>query len=379
MVRDERMKENEIYVAKGTDHKDMTIRLLNKADLKSLIPSREVRIGIKPNLVSASEPAFGATTHPEIVEGIIDYLKENGFADIVVLESSWVGGRTREAMELCGYDTLCREKGVPFYDLQEDKGETVSVPGDAPITSLTVCRRARGIGFLINVPVLKGHCQTKVSCALKNLKGLLPSSEKRRFHALGLHEPIACLNAAIRQDFIVVDNICGDLDFEDGGNPVVMNRVLCGRDPVLMDAFACHMLHYQPEEVPYIGLAAALHVGCADLSKAAITVLDGSPLEELPLSRKVVEVRDVVCEVESCSACYAYLVPALQKLKEESLLPLLKEKISIGQGFRGQSGHLGIGSCTRQFTHHLPGCPPTEGQIYDFLKTYIEAQSAIKA
>lgn len=61
------------------------------------------------------------------------------------------------------------------------------------------------------------------------MKGLIPNTEKRRFHALGLHKPIAHLNMGIHQDFIVVDNICGDLDFEDGGNPVVMNPYL-GRD-----------------------------------------------------------------------------------------------------------------------------------------------------
>lgn len=87
---------------------------------------------------------------------------------------------------------------------------------------LQICSSVRKLDFLINVPVLKGHCQTKITCALKNMKGLIPNKEKRHFHKLGLHKPIAHLNVGIHQDFIVVDNICGDLDFEDGGNPVVM-------------------------------------------------------------------------------------------------------------------------------------------------------------
>ncbi len=81
---------------------------------------------------------------------------------------------------------------------------------------LQICDSALALDFLINVPVLKGHCQTKVTCALKNMKGLIPNKEKRHFHAMGLHKPIAHLNTVLRQDFIVVDNICGDLDFEDG-------------------------------------------------------------------------------------------------------------------------------------------------------------------
>ncbi len=126
----------------------------------------------------------------------------------------------------------------------------------------------RKLDFLINVPVLKGHCQTKITCALKNMKGLIPNKEKRHFHKLGLHKPIAHLNVGIHQDFIVVDNICGDLDFEDGGNPVVMNRILTAKDPVLCDTFVCQMLYYRREDVPYLVMAEELGVGSADLEHA---------------------------------------------------------------------------------------------------------------
>ena len=87
--------------------------------------------------------------------------------------------------------------------------------------------------------------------------------------------------------------------------------------------------------------------------------------------RKIVELLDAVEEVESCSACYGYLMPALDRLKEEGLLKKLDTKIAIGQGFRGKSGTLGIGNCTAKFACHLKGCPPTETEIYEFLKTYL--------
>ena len=251
--------------------------------------------------------------------------------------------------------------------MQKDKGVAVECGG----MTLNVCQKVLDLDFLINVPVLKGHCQTKITCALKNMKGLIPNSEKRRFHAMGLHDPIAHLSLGIHQDFIVVDNICGDLDFEDGGHPVVMNRVLVGRDPVLIDAYVCQMLHYQVLEVPYVEMAGKLGVGCSDIIKAEIRMLDKEAAKEIPRSRKVVELKDAVEEVESCSACYGYLIPALDRLREEGLFDRLKTKICIGQGYREKSGELGIGHCTRGFTHHLDGCPPTEGQIYEFLKEYI--------
>ncbi len=362
------MEKHEIYAICGKKYKEMTKTLLKECRLQELIGSKEKMIGIKPNLVSPTEASYGATTHPEIVAGIIEYLKEAGVEKLVMLEGSWVGDRTEEAYEVCGYRELSEKYGVPFWDTQKDKGVLKSCAG----LDLNICESVEKLDFLINVPVLKGHCQTKITCALKNMKGLIPNKEKRRFHAMGLHRPIAHLNAGICQDFVVVDNICGDLDFEDGGNPVEMNRIFAGRDPVLMDAVMCRMMHYEVSEIPYIGFSEELGVGCADFEKAVIHTVGEETGGEIPKSRKVVELQDAVEEVESCSACYGYLIPALEMLKADGLFEKLDEKISIGQGFRGKTGTLGVGSCTKGFACHLDGCPPTEGQIYEFLKEYIQ-------
>ena len=190
---------------------------------------------------------------------------------------------------------------------------------------------------------------------------------------MGLHKPIAHLSTRLRQDFIVVDNICGDWDFEDGGNPVVMNRIMAAADPVLCDAFVCHLMGYETEEVPYIKIAENLGVGLGDWELAEFRELNQPKTRiSTPRERKIVELADAVEEVESCSACYGYLLPALQKLKEEGLLEKLQDKICIGQGYRGKTGKLGIGQCTRKFEHHLLGCPPTEEEIYEFLRGYLE-------
>ncbi len=367
------MDKKDIYIMDvekpdSRQYKEMTKELLRQADLAGQIPAITSRIGIKPNLVSPSEASWGATTHPEVVAGIVEYLKEHGYENLVMLESSWVGDKTSEAIKVCGYDKLSEQYGVPFLDMQKDSSSVHDCAG----MQLKICDEVGKLDFLINVPVMKGHCQTKITCALKNMKGLIPNSEKRHFHAMGLHKPIAHLAMGIRQDFIVVDNICGDWDFEDGGNPVVMNRIMAARDPVLTDAYVCHIMGYAPEEVPYIPMAAALGAGCMEWEQAHIHQLNQKGNQAvLPKVRKIVQLKDAVEEVDSCSACYGYLIPALERLRQEGLLDCLHEKIHIGQGYRNKSGNLGIGHCTAGFTHHLEGCPPTENQVYEFLKAYL--------
>jgi len=362
------MKHNQILKIYGTDYKEMTIRLLTEAGLSELIGDKEKRICIKPNLLAPTPAEYGATTHPEIVAGIIEYLRTEGFDRILIAEGSWVGDRTSEAYEYCGYRELCETYGVPFIDTQKENRHGVDCAG-MRLEITDVCDR---FDFLINVPVLKGHCQTKMTCALKNLKGLLPNREKSRFHRMGLHKPIAHLQAGIRQDFIVVDHICGDLDFEEGGNPVVRNCIMAALDPVLTDSYACRLLGLTADDVPYVKMSEGLGIGSTDLSSADIRVLGDKPEDaELPRTRQLLDVSYAVDDIDSCSACYANLTGALWRLQDEGLLDRLGVPIGIGQGMQGKTGLLGVGRCTSGFDFNIPGCPPDEELIYEKLKEYI--------
>lgn len=60
----------------------------------------------------------------------------------------------------------------------------------------------------------------------------------------------------------------------------------------------------------------------------------------IPEKRKIVELQDAVEEVESCSACYGYLIPALDRLKEEGLLQELHEKSASGRDTGERAGRL---------------------------------------
>ena len=376
------MDKNELIKIYGTDYKNMTMRLLEAAGLASLIKDPSLRIAIKPNLVNPTPASFGATTHPEIVSGIIEYLQQKGFENIVIAEGAWIGDRTSEAFEYCGYNALSERYGVPLIDTQKEKSFTKDCAGE----KLSLCAFLKDVDFLINVPVLKGHSQTGITCALKNLKGIIPNSEKRRFHAMGLHRPIAHLNGGVRQDFIVIDHICGDPEIEDGGHPLTTNCIMAALDPVLTDAYVCSILDCQPALAAYVGLAADLGVGTDDLSTLKVTVLEGTDREgaeydevgnesagneSIPRNFRRISVGSSVTDIDSCSACYTNLCEALDRLAAEGRLEHFEEKICIGQGYKKKNGKIGVGSCTSRFEHTLKGCPPKAEEIYRFLDRII--------
>ncbi len=360
------MNRNDILLIHGTDYKAMTKQLLEAAKLSEDIGAKTKRIALKPNLVTAKAPSSGATTHSELLAGVIEYLQEHSFSNITIMEGSWVGDRTGEAFRAAGYEEICRRYHVPFQDLQKDTWTEYDAKG----MPIKLCDQAASVDYMINMPVLKGHCQTVITCALKNNKGVIPNQEKRRFHTLGLHKPIAHLNTIARNDFILVDNICGDLDFEEGGNPVVMNRILGFRDPVLCDAFVCDAMGHSVEEVPYILLAQRLGVGSADLSRANRIELNhaSESCGPVPMTRRVERLAAFTAPRDACSACYGSLIYALDRLNDAGELRKGLAPIGIGQGYQGQTGLIGVGRCTSCFQKSLKGCPPKAADITQFLR-----------
>lgn len=361
------MKKNELHVIYGRNIEKMTYELMDTMHIADEL-TPEMRIGLKPNFVVAKEASTGATTHPEIAEGILRYLQEHGCRNIFIMEGSWVGDQTKRAFKICGYEALAERYQVPLYDLKED----AYIERQAGDLKLHICRRPLlETDYLIDLPVLKAHCQTGMTCAMKNLKGCIPDAEKRRFHQLGLSKPIACLASVLRPQLVLVDAICGDLSFEEGGNPVHMDRLIAGVDPLLIDTYGASLLGFSPEEIEYIGLAAKMGVGSTDLASAELheyhtEAKSGSIFQ--PTGRANQLARDVVAD-SACSACYGSLIHALQRIQESGGRPS-RQKIYIGQGFRGKAmDGLGIGSCTSGFVKSLVGCPPTAKAIADFLKT----------
>ncbi len=377
------MEQAKIIVIGGKEMARMAYELCTLAglaeDIRSCAVKPEPLIAMKPNLVGPIPAGDGATTHPEIVEGVTAYLRDHGFQNLILMESSWVGDKTSDALLVTGFGALSKRLGIPFFDLQSDR----SVPTDCAGMKIRICKKALEADYLINLPVMKGHCQTRMTCALKNLKGCIPNAEKRRFHSMGLHEPIGHLSAGLKQGFILAVAICPDLTFEDGGNPVQMDLMLCSYDPVLLDTYACSLVGVKPESVPYIRIAEQCGVGESSLSREMISCFlekktdegityvktDQLPDPQGSHSRQILRVKERVCELDSCSACYGTLIPVLHRLEQEGLLEKLPHRLCIGQGYRGKTGSVGIGNCTAAFDVSLPGCPPTAEEMERFLRS----------
>ncbi|MCL2274222.1 MAG: DUF362 domain-containing protein [Defluviitaleaceae bacterium] len=335
----------------------MTRDALASSDIKRFLKPH-YKVAIKPNLVTPQPPSNGATTHPEVVEGIILFLKEFGVTDISVIESSAIGYDTKKAYSVAGYEPLQKRYGVPLIDLKNSSAKKLTRDGYA----IEIYEKALEADFLINVPVLKAHCQTRLTCNMKNLKGCIPEKEMRNFHSMGLHKPIATLNALLKTSYCVVDGICGDLSFEEGGTPLTANRVIVGQNPIMVDSFCAELIGYKPDDIEYLSIAKKMGAGNYFSSETKIVELNAD--KKPPNTEKSKRISErytaLIEEKSACSVCYAALIHALHRCGGKLQT---NEKIHIGQGFINGAGVVGVGNCTRGFDKYVPGCPPSATDI----------------
>ena len=351
-----------IFVSYGNDIIQNTYDILTASDINMYLKA-DMQVSLKPNLVVPCPASDGATTHPEVVEGVILFLRDYGVKHIKIIESSWVGDSTKRAFEYCGYHELSKKFDIPLIDLKSDRYANYKYDTH----EIAVCDEAMNTDFLINLPVLKAHCQTNLTCCLKNLKGCIPDSEKRRFHSLGIHKPVAILNAILKTGYCVVDGICGDLSFEEGGNPVDSKRIIAGRDPLLIDSYCAELIGYRPHEIGYISCASQLGLGelYSESTKLVEINSDSKPTIDLKRDRVADKYKRLISENAACSACYSSLIYALHRMGGKSPG---SGKLHIGQGFKGKGGvGLGIGNCAKGFDKCVLGCPPKATEIINVL------------
>lgn len=359
------MDKSAIYVAYGQDALELGRTLIKAAGATTFFrPGRSV--AVKPNLVVAKPASSGATTHVGFAEAVFEAARDFGVTDLRIIEGSWVGADTKRAFAVAGYDELAKRFGAKLVDLRRDDFARVQFAGESAL----VCKSALDVDVLVNLPVLKAHCQTRVTCAVKNLKGCIPDSEKRRYHAEGLMHPISLLPGLVKTAFTLVDGICGDLTFEEGGTPIPMHRAFIGADPLRIDAYAVQLLGLSARDVPYLEMAERHGLGKAEPGEVKVV----GDTQTAPVDVKgrdgfafVRHLTKKVSEKGACSACYGSLVHALNQLDEERRA--VNAPIAIGQGYQGQSGEgIGIGRCCSGFACSVPGCPPDARAIAEALR-----------
>ncbi len=131
---------------------------------------------------------------------------------------------------------------------------------------------------IISGPKLKPHRLAGVTLSLKNMVGAI--SPKGSIHN-PLNKKIVDLVSIIKPRIAVIDGIIAGEGHETSGNPIKMNIVIAGTDPVAVDAVGSAVMGIATEKVKHLRLAEEKGLGTCCLEK--IEVL-GEPIEKVKKS-----------------------------------------------------------------------------------------------
>jgi len=211
--------------------------------------NRKIRtIAIKPNLCYYWKSSTGETTDPKVVGAVADVLRTHYNPDeIYLVESDATAMRTKYAFRMLDYEKLAAEKNLKLINLCED---TLLTLNDDIATSFTheikMPKLLTEVDLLVNVPTLKIHGLTDITCALKNQFGCIPVKRKIIFHK-NLSKVIAFINKLIIPDLIIVDGI-----ISTGKTPKRLDLIMAGYDPVAVDTVAAKIAGLNPKRIGHI-------------------------------------------------------------------------------------------------------------------------------
>ena len=361
----------EVVIVYGDRVEKMVWQLIERTGaLDHLRPDHTVMI--KPNLVVSRENWTGVNTDPRVIEAIVKSLKDRGIRRIIVGDGSGMGYNANKAFDDCGYRELAARYGLCLVDLEKDAFIKKPVSMEGPFKDLEIARTVLECDFFINVPIMKAHNETLITCSLKNLKGTMPRSMKSAFHRANLHKAIAQLNSILAPHLIIVDGLQGNLCSESGHEPVVMDRIILGTNPVEVDSVVADTLGYAPRNIRHIGYSADAGLGTCELKEIAVCSLN-RPSGKKRFSPPIHYTKRFPCRISAegaCCTCVGNLIFALERLRERGVL---SESFAfvIGQNSKiplsKKTFTIAIGQCASKHAGadlEIDECPPTAHTIY---------------
>jgi len=331
---------------------------------------------INPSWVAPPvERDAGCITIPEVPRALADIMKGLG-ARPVIAESSAVGVDTEKVIQTSGYREL-REMGYEVVNLKKTAHVDLPVENGRVFETLPCWELVQQADVVISVPKLKTHDQTEMTCAIKNLKGLLTDKGKKANHQKGLFEAVPDLMSAVKPKLAVVDAIiCQEGIGPIFGKPVEMNLIVAGRDLVAVDSTCARLIGYDPSETLLTVNAAARGLGIMDPDQIEIV---GEPVDAVK-RRFLRSIEDDPVKVEgfqliygevTCTGCRNTVMSALADMRNADQLMYLPGVTVVTGGAPLPEGVpreniVTVGKCMPKESHterHVKGCPPNNALV----------------
>ena len=226
---------------------------------------------IKPNIGPAMRTyEYAATTNPWLVAAVVKLCLEAGAGRVRVMDKPF-SGTAESGFINSGIREQVEKAGGEIELMSRFKYASTDIPMGRDIRKWDIYEDILKADALINMPIAKQHGSSLLTLGMKNLMGTVNSAQL--FH-LNLHQRIADLASRIKPTLTIIDAIrILTANGPTGGNLKDVEKpdtVIAGTDIVAVDSYATSLFGLQPDDIPYIKIAAGMGLGSNDLSKLEI-------------------------------------------------------------------------------------------------------------
>ena len=221
------------------------------------------KVLVKPNIGWDVIPELAANTNPMLVKRVIEHCFKAGAKEVYVLDHSidnWLNTYKNSGIERAAKSAGA--KVVPANS--ESYYHEIEIPAGVRLKKAKVHELLLETDVYINVPVVKDHNSTRVSCSLKNSMGLV--WDRGFWHANNLHQCIADFALFEKKPLLnVID--CYNVIVKHGPrgvskeDVVMMKSLILTADWVAGDTAAAMMLGAEPEKIDYLTIAYKMGLG----------------------------------------------------------------------------------------------------------------------
>jgi uncharacterized protein (DUF362 family) len=261
----------DLVAVKGGELPAMLDRAIKELGGMGAFVHKGQTVVVKPNIGWDQGPEMAANTNPALVKRVIEHCLDAGAKKVWVFDNSCDNGpRSYVSSQIARYAKDGGAEVVPgdsssYY-------HEVSVPGAVRLKKMAVHELVLEADVFINVPVLKNHSGAGMTCAMKNLMGIV--WDREAFHRQDLDQCIADSCLFRKPALNVVDAwkvmLSGGPRGYSGSRYDEQKMLMLGTDMVAVDSASAKVLGKSREDFGYIAKGEERGLGRSDISKLSI-------------------------------------------------------------------------------------------------------------
>ncbi|MBN1502925.1 DUF362 domain-containing protein [Candidatus Woesearchaeota archaeon] len=220
---------------------------------------KNYKVALKINLLSAHAPSKGITTHPAFGNAVADLVKKAG-AEPFFIDSPGGGIPYNEAglkrvYDKCGYLNTGHRLN---YDCRI---KSISNKNGLLIKRMNVIEPLLKADVIINLPKVKTHLFTYLTCATKNMFGAIPGREKPGYHSKlkdveHFSKMLIDINLALQPKLHIADGIIAmEGNGPSWGGLRKLRVIIASENPFVLDFAVTQLVNFDPLRVPYLKIA----------------------------------------------------------------------------------------------------------------------------